>query len=299
MRWPCVFILLPLAACASAPELPTVPAPWESTENQLAEPSQPTEAGIPAWTKVGNSIRGKPIEAMTLGNGKKRIYIIGGLHGDEPEGPGIAAKLPGALLNDLTGDAGQNATVRILRDANPDGTALRTRGNTRGTDLNRNFPTRDFNPESLPGRRQGLRPASELEVTVLLNDLKAFKPDLVIVFRTAQLGRGPMVSFDGPGLTGAYDFASAARAEEPRWRVSTDKSFITTGSIDSLVAREMRRPVLSVEFRRGEEITEAVRAVRAGIMALTAGRTPAAAPKSAPSPAGTPAVREPVLGGRS
>lgn len=293
MRWPyAVIVTLTFAGCASAPDLTMVPAPWDPVENQAAEPTQPSEAGLPQWEQIGMSVRGKPIQAMTLGHGPKRIYVVGGLHGDEPEGPRVAAKLPAALLRDLSGTAGERATVRIVRDVNPDGTALKRRGNTRGTDLNRNFPTRDFNPESLPGRRQGLRPASELEITALVADLKAFKPDVVLVFRTAQLGRGPVVAFDGPGLSGAYEFASAAREEEPRWRVSSDKTFVCPGSIDSLVARDMRRPVLSVEFRPGTEIGDAVKAVKSGIVAVGGGQGAARPSEAVPA-------REPRLGGRS
>jgi predicted deacylase len=294
MRWPFAIILtVPLLGCAGAPDLP--PAPWDPVENQAAEPAPPVEAGIPPWEKIGNSIRGKPIQAMTLGRGPQRIYIVGGLRGDEPEGPQVAAKLPAALLRDLTGSLGDRATIRIVRDANPDGTALKTRGNTRGTDLNRNFPTKDFNPRSLPGRQQGPRAASELEVATLVKDLRAFKPDVVVVFGTAQTGRGPMVLFDGPGLTRAYEFASSARAEDPRWRVSTDKSFVTPGSIGSLVARDLKKPVLSLELRRGAELAATVRAVHAGLGSVAEGRTPATKP-GAEAP---PAVHEPKLGGKS
>src|SRR5438093_1211107 len=96
---PPLFILffLPLAACSS---LPTVPAPWEPTETQSSEPTQPAEAEAPGWTKIGSSVRGKPIEAVTLGNGPRHIYVIGGIHGDEPEGPAAARALPLSLLPD-------------------------------------------------------------------------------------------------------------------------------------------------------------------------------------------------------
>src|SRR5689334_3025329 len=125
MRWPYALIVaLAFPGCASAPDLTMVPAPWDPVENQAAEPTQPSEAGLPQWEQIGTSVRGTPIAAMTLGHGPKRIYVVGGLHGDEPEGPRVAAKLPAALLHDLSGTAGERATVRFVRDVNPDGTAL-------------------------------------------------------------------------------------------------------------------------------------------------------------------------------
>ena len=59
MRWPLLFIPLPLAACSS---LPNIPAPWEPTETQLSEPTQP--AAATGWTKIGLSVRGKPARAV-------------------------------------------------------------------------------------------------------------------------------------------------------------------------------------------------------------------------------------------
>src|ERR1051326_3147278 len=108
MRWPFFLIPLPVAACSS---LPSVPAPWEPTETQLSEPTQSSSAAAPAWTRIGSSVRGKPIEAVTLGSGPKRVYIIGGIHGDEPEGPATAGPLPAALLPDSISETGERCTI--------------------------------------------------------------------------------------------------------------------------------------------------------------------------------------------
>ncbi len=291
MRWPLLVILLPLASCQT---LSTVPAPWEPTESQLAEPSQPSSAAAPAWTKIGSSVRGKPIEAVTLGTGGRRIYVLGGIDGDEPEGPAAAADLPAALLPDFV-SAADRATVRIVRDMNPDGTASGTRGNTRGIDLNRNWPSRDYLAETAPGSKAGRRAASELEITTIQADLTAFKPDVVIVFHSASTGRGPEVSFVGRSLTYAYDFSSAARQADPHWRVNPDQRHIIPGSIESLVGRDMGKPVLNVEFKRGSSPATNVKSARAGIAALMANSQAKAAPPPATPPAAP--IKAPILGG--
>jgi murein peptide amidase A len=271
MRWPKLIILvpvLPLVSCAV--EMPTIPAPWESTETQLGEPVAPSEAALPGWTKIGTSVRGKPIEAVTLGSGPRRVYIIGGVHGDEPEGPAAAGRMPAALLADMVGEAGARATVRIVRDMNPDGSASKTRGNTRGTDLNRNWPSRDFKPEGLPGRRGSTRALSELETMTIHKDMLAFKPDVVIVLRTAVMGRGPITGFNGPAKAMAFTFASAARGEDPRWRVSTERRYLDPGSVESLMGTDLKKPVLTLEFQRGREAEINAAAVRAGLLAMVA-----------------------------
>lgn len=297
MRWQSGAILIRIAAPAAAlalagcaAEVPYIPAPWEPSETQLREPASPQDAAAPVWEKFGTSVRGKPLQAVTLGSGPRRIYIIGGIHGDAPEGPAVADLLPAALLADFAADAGRTTTLRIVRDMNPDGSASRTRGNTRGTDLNRNWPSRDFTPESLPGRRQGPQPASELETVAIVADLKAFKPDLVILFRSATMGRGPFVNFEGlgKGTSGprrAYDFASAARTVDPRWRLNPGREHVTPGSAESYIGRDLRTPILTLEFQRGRDAKTNAAAVRTALLTLTAESTP---PAPAPTAAAKP-----------
>lgn len=291
MRWILPSLLL-MSGCVS---LPTIPAPWEPTETQLAEPTPVREAATPAWTRIGTSIRGKPIEAVTLGSGPRRVYVIGGMLGDEPEGPAAAEKLPGLMLGDLIAESGERATIRIVRDMNPDGTSSGTRGNTRGIDLNRNWPSRDYRPETRPAANSGRRAASELEVNVVLDDLKAFKPDVVVVLGSAATGRGPAVVCPDRA-TAAYDFSAAARGEDPRWVVDRAPSPVLPGSVQSLVGKDMKKSVLTVDLRRGSDAATNARAIRAGLLTLTG----ATAAKPAPRPTTTASepLKAPILGGR-
>jgi hypothetical protein len=290
MRPPYLLLLIPLASCSS---LPSVPAPWDPTESQATEPSQPADAAAPGWVQMGTSVRGKAIEAVNLGNGPRRIYVIGGIHGDEPDGPAAASKLPAALLADFISEPGERVTVRLVRDMNPDGTSSGMRGNTRGIDLNRNWPSRDFRPEQLPGANAGRRAASELEVSTIRADLAAFKPDLVIIFGTAATGRGPEVSFVGRSPAPAYDFSAGARGTDPKWRVLRDQRRIVPGSIESLVGLDMGKTVLAVDFKRGSDVAANVKAVRAGLIGIAT--TPVVAANKPPKPEGPP-VKAPILG---
>jgi murein peptide amidase A len=289
MRW-ILPSLLVLAGCSS---LPTIPAPWEPTETQLAEPTPVREAATPVWTRIGTSIRGKPIEAVTLGSGPRRVYVIGGMQGDEPEGPAAAAKLPGLLLGDLIAESGERATIRIVRDMNPDGTSSGTRGNTRGIDLNRNWPSRDYHPETRPAANAGRRAASELEINTVLDDLKAFKPDVVVVLGSAATGRGPAV-IAPDRAPAAYDFSAAARREDPRWIVDRGPATVLPGSVQSLVGKDMKKVVLTVDLRRGSDTSTNARAIRAGLLTLTG--TAKAAPR--PTTTASEPLKAPILGGR-
>jgi hypothetical protein len=258
------------SGCSGGPVLSSVPAPWEAAENPDAEPAPSAMIPDPArWERVGSSVRGKAIEARTVGSGPRRIYIIGGYYGDQPEAPAVAAALPG-LLEGLAG--GEGCTVRVLRDMNPDGSAARSKTNTRGIDLNRNWPAPDFRRDS----KGAPRPGSEIETAAVQKDLLAFKPDLVVVLTSSV--RGPVVAFNGGSRTLSYDFASAARAHDARFRAVPDRWAAGPGSVESYIVMSMRRPVRSVELARNADAA-AARAVAAGVVAAGAA-APAGAPRA-------------------
>lgn len=260
-----------VGAC-SGPDL-NIPAPWEAVEGPGAEAASPRiEPAPPGWSRIGSSVRGKPIVAADFGSGGPRVYVIGGVSGDEPEGPAAAER----LRDELFKASPEGATIRVVRDLNPDGTATHSKTNTRGVDLSRNWPARDY----VADPRTGGRPASEIETLAVQKDLTLFKPDVVVVLRSSA--RGPVVSMDGPGPLLAAAFGSAARDIDPRWRAMPERRHTAAGSIESYVAGELGRPVLMVEFQRGRDASTNAAAARAGILAAAAkAKTP---PASAAAP---------------
>lgn len=272
---PVIAALIP--ACSTPPAY--IPAPWEVTEPQHAEPASlaPKVPLNPQWARIGASVRGKALQACTVGAGSRRIYIIGGIHGDEPEATAAAALLAELLLESL--DPLANSTIRILQDMNPDGGAAKTRTNTRRVDLERNWPSKDFRKDE----RSGDRPLSELETASVHKDLLAFKPDIVIVFQSANLP--PSVSSHGSSPRLAHEFASAARQVDPRWRFNPAHRHQTPGSIESLFGNDMGKVVLRVEFQRSTSRPADLdaRAILAGLLALD--HRPASPPTAAPATA--------------
>ncbi len=63
-----------------------------------------------------------------------KVVVIGNIHGDERAGLRVIKRL--REVQSLP----NNLDLFLIRTANPDGTAANTRTNTRGVDLNRNFP---------------------------------------------------------------------------------------------------------------------------------------------------------------
>lgn len=222
---------------------------------------------------------GRAIASETLGTGPLRVYFIGGIHGDESEGLDSVDAVRDAFLRS---DASQQATLRIVRDLNPDGTAAGHRLLPTGVDPNRNWPASNFRVH----RTSGPAPLSEPEVRAVHLDMVAFRPQLIVVVHSTR--RGPFVNFDGPAEALAHAFVDAARSIDPRWRVVADMGYPTPGSMGSYWGIDRQVPILTVELRRGERDTTRTSAV------LTAGLL-AAVNAARPLTAGAPEIRFPYL----
>jgi hypothetical protein len=268
--------------------------PFPPTVRRAEPPALPAAPLRAQWQRIGTSVRGKPIEAAQFGDGRgpRRVYIIGGMRGDEPEAPRAAGRLA-----DLLAAEGllEGVTIRIVRDMNPDGTAKNTRPNTRGVDLTRNWPAQCFQEDP----RNGRAPASELETASVHRDMLAFKPDVVVVLSSSM--RGPRVMYadslavsaggaeprearprtagglaapvggaatNGPRLVA--DFAGGARRHDPRWRAVPERPSVSPGSVEALVAGDWSRAVLTVEFQRGRDESTNARSLLAGLGAVVA-----------------------------
>jgi len=63
-------------------------------------------------------------------------------------------------------------------------------------------------------------------------------------------------------------FADAARDVDPRWRVVADMGYSTPGSLGTMVGDEMGIPILTIEFKRGQDSASARSAFAAGLRAV-------------------------------
>lgn len=134
---------------------------------------------------------------------KGKILFIGGIHGDEYAAVSITYLWLQALLNK------NNHTPYhwlFLPLANPDGLfkPVSTRMNADNVDLNRNFPSPDWNELALktwknhyhanPRRYPGPSASSEPETQWIVNIIKRFHPDAIISIH-APYG---LLDYDGP-----------------------------------------------------------------------------------------------------
>lgn len=131
-----------------------------------------------------------------------RILIMGGIHGDEYSSISIMFK----WMNLLAGNQDSDFHWRFLPLANPDGLldGKATRQNANGVDLNRNFPSGDWERTALeswrattgsnPRRFPGHSPASEPETQWILQQIEEFKPVVIVSVHAPHA----LLDFDGP-----------------------------------------------------------------------------------------------------
>jgi hypothetical protein len=130
---------------------------------------------------------------------------VGGIHGDELSSVSIAFKWID-LADHFPADASRPVHWRFIPALNPDGlfAARSQRVNANGVDLNRNFPTPDWERDSRvywerrtrkdPRYWPGAKSLSEPESQFLYAQMESFKPHLIVSIH-APYG---VLDFDGP-----------------------------------------------------------------------------------------------------
>lgn len=177
-------------------------------EEMKAIPGKLSDEEIAATCKLAKQLdscvseKGRPIFHFewpgTAAKGK-RILAMSLIHGDErPSGT-----VTQAWVNRLQKIEPRNSW-RVIPVANPDGFHSNTRMNSKGVDLNRNFPTKEWQDAALnnwkvksksdPRRYPGETAASEIETKCLIKHFEDFKPDFIISIHT-PIG---VLDFDGP-----------------------------------------------------------------------------------------------------
>lgn len=199
--------------------------------------------------------------------------VFCGVHGDEPPSVYQCVHLVRDILYDNSTDY-LNSTVVIAPLINPDGflRAKPTRQNGRGIDLNRNFPTKDFDERALaewkkkyrstrrkfPGNKGG----SEIETQFQMMLINKYKPDKIISIHSplgwldvdSPLG---IIKDDEPDGYEFKDFAKKARdVAVVMSRNSNNFKLINfrvyPGSLGNYAAHERGIPVYTLELENSD-----------------------------------------------
>src|SRR5712691_7008215 len=208
----------------------------------------------PRTSSIGTSQDGSPLTLYTLGEGPKRVFILGGQHGG-PEANTV--ELVGGLLEYFTEsplEVPSGIELDVLPIANPDGLAAGSRRFSSGVDPNRNWGGNDWRADAFDSNavfRVGLggpEPFSEQETRALADWVLAKKPAFIVNYHSA--GGFLFGSRDGlaGGLVSAYAEASGYYWPSPGGGGGGTRSplpYSASGSMNSWL-REVGIPAMLV-----------------------------------------------------
>jgi len=200
------------------------------------------EWGTISWEPdtYGRSHLGLPLEVWRP-RGHCKLLIHAAIHGEESETTIALSQ----ALRQLSQPSPHCAVVLAV---NPDGVIRGTRGNARGVELNRNFPTQDWQPNPVAHRftlddprdvalSPGEAPGSEVETQALIGLVDELRPEAVIALHA------PLACID-----------DANQGELGRWLAERtglphvpDVGYPTLGSFGTWGA-ENAVPVVTYEF---------------------------------------------------
>ncbi|MFZ4403726.1 MAG: M14 family zinc carboxypeptidase [Pseudobdellovibrionaceae bacterium] len=189
---------------------------------------------------LGTTTWGLPLIAHHFNNGGPEVLILGGVHGDESEGV-VAAR--GLLGHFIRHGFDYKLNLTLIPEFNPEGVLSQTRMNSRGVDLNRNLPTKDWSPEiKTPRYHPGAHPCSEPENQILVEWLEKQKPQLIVSLHSWH----PMLNVNGD----CEKFAAVIH-KHTGYRIDKDIGYPTPGSLGTYAGLERPYPTLTYEIEDG------------------------------------------------
>lgn len=200
----------------------------------------------PEWAKtsLGTVIPCFASYPLTQGSKSNCILLIGGVHGDEPEGVALTTETLEFLKKSSNNSQQDWVVVPCI---NPDGLTRNERTNANGVDLNRNFPTKDWTSEAKkPRYAPGPRPASENETKALVELIDAIQPKLIIHCH-AWSGEPCVVYTGDKGRD-----AAKSLAESSGFALKETIGYDAPGSLGDYGGHDLGIPVICIECFSGE-----------------------------------------------
>ncbi len=190
----------------------------------------------------GRSVRGRPLllRDVVSPQARLKVLVLGGMHGDELSSTSLVLHWI-ATAREIP----SNVHWRFVPLINPDGMLLDRpqRTNANGVDLNRNFPTPNWDKEASfywnqrtrkdPRRYPGPKPLSEPESRWVHNEMDQWKPDLIVSVH-APYG---VLDFDGPTVP-----------PKRLGRLYLDQVGIFPGSLGNYGGVHRKVPVVTIEL---------------------------------------------------
>lgn len=187
----------------------------------------------------GTTASALPIPAYRFGTQGPNILILGGVHGDEIEGVWAAH----GLLKKFAESFAYRLRLTLVPAFNLDGVLAKDRRNSRGVDLNRNLPTRDWSPVVATERyHPGTSAGSESENQALAAFLESEKPKFILSLHSWK----PLLNINGDCQREAEILHEATG-----YPIEETIGYPTPGCLGTYSGLERGMPTLTYEIERG------------------------------------------------
>ena len=174
-------------------------------------------------TKLGNEIQ-------LIGNeNSKPILVIGVFHGEEPQGK--------FLIDEYLKTHSSN--LLFIPCLNPDGMQFGKRTNANDVDLNRNYPTKNWQLTEKNEFFGGESPACEIETKFMVEVLEEYKPEMILTLHAPF----KIVNYDGPAKEIAEKIGQIIN-----YPVEASIGYPTPGSFGTYCGVERNIPTITLEL---------------------------------------------------
>lgn len=174
-------------------------------------------------TKLGNEIQ------LIGSENFKPILVIGVFHGEEPQGKFLIDEYLKTQSSDLL----------FIPCLNPDGMQFGKRTNANDVDLNRNYPTKNWQLTEKNEFFGGESPASEIETKFMVEVIEEYKPELILALHAPF----KVVNYDGPAKEVAEKISKIIN-----YPVEASIGYPTPGSFGTYCGVERNIPTITLEL---------------------------------------------------
>ncbi len=201
---------------------------------------------------IGYSVQDRPIYAYSFGDGSDTILYVGGMHGNEYS----SVVLMDEWIKELDANPRRipaDKKLIIIPRSCPDCVVARSRLNAREVDLNRNFPTDDWQSEvSIPGPQElpeggGTEALSEPSAKALADLVRRERPKLTLTYHAVA---NIVISNDaGSSISWGREYARLSRYGFSTTNQIEDVfNYTATGAFEDWIHDELNLPALLVEL---------------------------------------------------
>ena len=222
-----LYIVLALAGCYKPVDYPVI---VKVLPSPIPEPETPRLI-------VGKSIENRPMVHTVLGQGTEHVtFVLAAIHGNEKAGIQLVHRLERYLQQNP--QMLEKRKVVLLPIANPDGVAHNSRYNTRGIDLNRNFPASN----RINSNRFGRTALSEPETRFIFQLVRQYTPDRIVSIHQPLA----CIDYDGPSQALANRMAEYCN-------LPLKKIGAKPGSLGSHAGVTLGIPIITLELPRSAD----------------------------------------------